>query len=205
MPDIINKQYAYADPADLIPHPENPRVGDVAAIAESIEANGFYGALVVQRSTGHVLVGNHRLAAAVELGLDRVPVVWADVDDDRARRILLADNKSADLAYYDDESLASVLASFDDDLLGTLYSDADLDVLAALDLGGDAEVGDARDALTPADRAEDYAASGIRSIIIPLSIADYDDLVARLVQLRSELDLDSNAEVITQLVRDATE
>lgn len=52
----------------LATHPENPRQGDVAAIAASIETNGFYGAVVAQKSSGHVLAGNHRLLAARERG-----------------------------------------------------------------------------------------------------------------------------------------
>ena len=42
---------------DLIPHPDNPRHGDVPAIVESIKANGWFGTIVAQRSTSHVLAG----------------------------------------------------------------------------------------------------------------------------------------------------
>ena len=38
-------------PIDSItPHPENPNQGDRAAIAHSIETNGFYGFVICQRS-----------------------------------------------------------------------------------------------------------------------------------------------------------
>ena len=37
------------------PHPDNPRVHDEDALDESLEANGFYGAVLVQKSTGHVI------------------------------------------------------------------------------------------------------------------------------------------------------
>ena len=114
----------------LIPHPANPRRGNVDAVAESIRANGFYGALVVQRSTRHVLAGNHRLQAARQLGMATVPVVWVDCDDDRALRILVADNKSSDLATWDDRALADLLRDLDgDDLTGTLFDQAELDAL----------------------------------------------------------------------------
>ena len=39
---------------DLSCHPDNPRRGNVDEIRSSIRINGFYGALVVQRSTGHI-------------------------------------------------------------------------------------------------------------------------------------------------------
>jgi len=72
----------------LAPHPENPRRGATAAIVDSIQAHGFYGALIAQRSTRYVIAGNHRLQAAITAGLETVPVIWLDVTDEQARRIL---------------------------------------------------------------------------------------------------------------------
>jgi len=121
---------------ELVSHPSNPRQGDVGAIIQSIESNGWYGTLVAQISTGHVLVGNHRLQAAIHCGIDRVPVHWVDVDDDTAHRILLADNRTTDLATYDDHALADLLAEMgkNGNLEGTGYDGDDLDdLLAELD------------------------------------------------------------------------
>lgn len=101
-------------------HPRNPRIGNTKAIDESIGANGWYGAVTVQRSTGYILAGNHRYDAAVNRGASEIPVVWVDVDDETALRILLADNKIADLGEYDEETLTDVLASLDT-LEGTGY------------------------------------------------------------------------------------
>ena len=118
---------------ELVPHPSNPRQGDVGAIIQSIEANGWYGTLVAQISTGHVLAGNHRLQAAIHCGLDRVPVHWVDVDDDTAHRILLADNRTTDLATYDEHALADLLVEMGKtgNLDGTGYDGDDLDQLLA--------------------------------------------------------------------------
>ena len=116
----------------LTPHPDNPRRGDGDIVRGSIAANGFYGAVVAQRSTGHVLAGNHRLLAARAEGLDAVPVVWLDVDDDRARRILLVDNRANDKAGYDTGLLADLLGELHvtpGDLSGTGYTPGDLDEL----------------------------------------------------------------------------
>jgi len=118
---------------DLIRHPETPRRGDIPAISASIEVNGWYGAVVAQSSTRHVLAGNHRMEAARRLGMTDLPVHWLDVDDATARRILLADNRTSDLATYDDEVLVQLLeaAAADDDLIGTGYDSDDLDDLLA--------------------------------------------------------------------------
>jgi ParB-like chromosome segregation protein Spo0J len=118
-----------AEVGSLLRHPLNPREGDIGAIAESIQRNGWFGTVVAQRSTSYVLAGNHRLEAAKHLGFKSVPVYWVDVDDDTAKRILLADNRTSDLASYDVESLASLLndIALHDDLSGTGYEGDDID------------------------------------------------------------------------------
>lgn len=163
--------HAFAHP-DLVPlltdathlhaYPGNPRVGDTSAIADSIRVNGLYRPVYGQRSTGAVLAGNHTFAAAVALGATRVPVVWLDVDDDQAKRIVLADNRTADLGAYDDRALAQLLVDLNataDQLVGTGYTDDDLtELLALVDLepvapGGDGEPGEGL-ALVDDDEAE---------------------------------------------------
>lgn len=103
-------------------------------LVESIRRNGFYGSVVAQESTRHVLVGNHRLRAAREAGIASVPVLWVDVDDDQARRIMLVDNRSSDLAGYDAQSLAALLEATreqEGDLAGTGFDDQALSLLLA--------------------------------------------------------------------------
>jgi DNA modification methylase len=132
---ILNERYELVPTAKLTEHPDNPRRGDVEAIGQSIDANGFFGTLVVQKSTGHVLVGNHRLRAAIAKGIEEVPVVYVDVDDEKARRILLADNRLSHLATNDDEVLAALLKELtesEDGLVGTGYADDDLAALLKL-------------------------------------------------------------------------
>ena len=106
---VINQEYELA-PVDAVrPHPKNPRRGDTVAICESIVTNGFYGAVVAQRSTGYILAGNHRWKAAKDTGAETIPVIWIECADDEALRILLADNRTNDLADYDTEALHRVI------------------------------------------------------------------------------------------------
>ena len=109
-------------------HPRNPRRGDLRAVKQSIQRNGFVGALVVNRRTGHILAGNHRYMAARELGMVEVPVTWVDVAPSREVKILLADNKASDLGGYNNEALAQLLqaVALEGDLLSTLYTQVDL-------------------------------------------------------------------------------
>lgn len=115
----------------LIPHPMNPRRGDVGRIAESIKVNGFYGAILVQRSTNYILAGNHRWLAAQQVGMATVPVIWLDVSDTKAKKIMLADNRTSDMAQYGSEELQQLLRSVlaEDDLRGTGFDANDIEQL----------------------------------------------------------------------------
>lgn len=122
------------DVEKLSQFPGNANSGDVEAIEESIEVNGFFTPLLVQRSTGNVIAGNHRLLAAMGLGARQVPVIYLDVDDERARRIMLADNRTARLGHDDEALLADMLGGLyatDVGLAGTGYSAPDFERLLA--------------------------------------------------------------------------
>jgi DNA modification methylase len=150
---LLTQELVHVPVDRLLPHPDNKRQGDIGAVYQSIEANGFFGALIVQRSTGHILAGNHRYLAAREAGARELPVLYVDVDDDQARRILLVDNRTNDLAAYDEEGLADLLKSILEEtgtLVGTGFDGDDLDQLLD-DLGreptakGDGDTGERDD------------------------------------------------------------
>lgn len=139
----------------LRPHPNNPNQGDVGAIVDSIHENGFYGVIVAQKATSRILAGEHRWRAAREAGLVRVPVMWLDCDDDAALRVLLADNRTAELGLRDETKLHELLMQLidtPDGLAGTGYDPDFLDSLAA-DL--DTKMGEVLDAIAPEPSAED--------------------------------------------------
>lgn len=210
---------------DLIVHPANPRQGDIGTIVQSIEKNGWYGTIVAQRSTGYVLAGNHRLMAAQSLQLDTVPVYWVDVDDSTARRILLADNRAADVAAYDNDRLSDLLTSMmveTGDLLGTGYTEDDLDdLLVLLDenrgaadwaspsretdhSSASAGAGEGIDEFRTWDESLDiYKDRTSRYMNLAYPIEDFEEITQKLADLRRHLDVESNAEVVIALVRDA--
>ena len=134
---ILDQEIGDVPVDSLMPHPQNPRQGDVGAIADSIDVNGFYGAVIAQRSTRRILAGNHRWKAAKALGITHLPVLWVDVDDAHALRILFADNRDSDLASYDVkiqvDGLRALLEA-SGSLQGTGYDTDDLDQLLR-DLG----------------------------------------------------------------------
>ena len=193
------------DPKSLVVHPDNPRQGDIGAIVTSIENNGWFGTLVAQRSTRQVLAGNHRLQAAIALDMQDVPVYWVDVDDAEAKRILLADNRVSDLATWDDTILVSLLESLanDDALLGSGYDGDDLDALLYDAQLNESSLGNLlQDNPTPTERADVIEAAGIRSVIMPFPMETYNEVVGMLAAARTDLGVDTNADVLEKLLRE---
>lgn len=122
--------------ADLEPYERNPRQGDVGAIATSLERNGQYRPIVVNSRDNVILAGNHTWYAARELGWEKLAATYVDADPEQARRIVLVDNRSNDLATYDNQALADLLREIvevegSDGLAGTGYDSDDLDALLA--------------------------------------------------------------------------
>ncbi len=132
---IANLEAVQVAAVNLKPHPENPRRGNEQAIQRSIQENGWYGSLVVQKSTGYILAGWHRFVAGQSLGMSEFPVVFVDCDASAARRILLSDNRTSDVAGYNEPELLALLnqltESFGEpELLGTGYDADDVALIA---------------------------------------------------------------------------
>lgn len=115
---------------DLTPWSENPRKNEAAVshVAESIQRFGF-ASPIIARTGGEVIAGHTRLLAAQQLGLDRVPVRYMDLDPVDAKLLALADNKVAEIADWDDEALERILSELKADgvdLDGLGWSDDEL-------------------------------------------------------------------------------
>ena len=108
---------------DVRPYAHNPRRGDLEAIKESLRQHGQYRPVVASVRTSEILAGNHTWQAAKALGWEHIAVSWVDVDDEEAARIVLVDNRTNDIAGYDDAALAELLSSLPD-LTGTGYDGA---------------------------------------------------------------------------------
>ena len=122
------------DIASVQPHPRNVRQGDVGAIATSLSTHGQYRPIVVQESTGHILAGNHTYKAALSLGWDKIACIFLEGDDKRAIAYALADNRTMELGYTDDDLLNNLLSTVSDDYI-TLWDNLGWDEfeIAAID------------------------------------------------------------------------
>jgi hypothetical protein len=107
--------------AELSPDPRNARLHDrrnTDAIKASYQAHGQLKPVVVQRVTdaGQAMViraGNGSLAAVKELGWTHLACVVVDMSDRDAIAFALRDNRSAELAEWDWQVVATELAGFD--------------------------------------------------------------------------------------------
>lgn len=98
-------------PDALIPYENNPRFNDgaVGAVAASIEKFGFRNPVLVDKDLV-VIAGHTRIKAAKRLGLAKIPVVvLKDLSPEKAKAFRLADNKTGELAAWDETALQGEL------------------------------------------------------------------------------------------------
>jgi len=121
----------------LIPYARNARTHSpeqISQIAASIAEFGFNAPILVDSSDG-IIAGHGRLLAAQKLGLEEIPVVVLDhLSDIQRRAYLIADNKIAENATWDEQLLAQELAALERDgldlrLVG--FSEDELKILLA--------------------------------------------------------------------------
>lgn len=100
---------------ELKPYKNNPRHNDMAvdAVANSIKEFGFKVPIIIDKND-EIIAGHTRLKAAKQLGLEDVPCIIADdLSDEQIKAFRLADNKVAELAEWDFDSLKAELEELD--------------------------------------------------------------------------------------------
>jgi len=139
-----NPEYKHRPVEDLIPYARNARTHSdeqVDKIAASIKEFGFLNPVIVDGENG-IIAGHGRIMAAKKLGLDEVPTVEAThLTDAQKRAYILADNRLALDAGWDDELLRVEFADLTEegfDLALTGFTD---DEIAALEPGPEPEEG----------------------------------------------------------------
>jgi ParB-like chromosome segregation protein Spo0J len=122
----------------LLPYARNARTHSdeqVAQIAASIAEFGFTNPILAG-SDGVIVAGHGRLAAAQKLGLEVVPVVVLDhLSPTQRRALVIADNRIAENAGWDDAMLRIEIAALQDDDFDLSLTGFDADALAELMAG----------------------------------------------------------------------
>lgn len=126
----------------LKPDPSNAREHskkNLDAIEASLERFGQQKPIVVDE-TGTVIAGNGTLEAAKALGWKKIAVVRTSLKDGEAIAFALADNRTAELAEWDDRALAACLQQLNDEQMGsTGFAPNDLEELLKRLAPADAE------------------------------------------------------------------
>jgi len=127
----------------LSPNPNNPRKNDdaVVAVARSIQTYGFNNPIITDGDL-NVAAGHTRLKAALELGLETVPVIRVPgLVGSKFTGFAIADNKTAEIADWDNEKLSKLIAELnadvDFDLSALGYDDMELTKLLDMEYQDD--------------------------------------------------------------------
>ncbi len=124
--EIVNKKID-----DLKPYENNPRFNDDAVefVANSIKEFGFKVPIVIDKN--NVIVAGHtRYKASMELGLKEVPCIIADdLNEEQIKAFRIADNKTNDLAGWNDDLLGIELKDLEIDMTDFGFGDFELSML----------------------------------------------------------------------------
>lgn len=125
---------------DLVPYAANARThseDQVSQIAASIKEFGFNNPVLIDMNNG-IIAGHGRVMAAIKLGLELVPTVTLDhLSDAERRAYILADNRLALNAGWDEEILAAELKRLDDEIDLSLLGFDDDELARLLDVQSD--------------------------------------------------------------------
>lgn len=128
---IVWKQIGEVKPYENNPRSKRPE----KKVAQSIQEFGWQQPIVVD-TQGVIIAGHTRYSAAKLLGLESVPVVVADLPEDKANAYRIADNRTNQDADWDFVKLTEELTklqelSFNLDVLG--FEETELESLLSID------------------------------------------------------------------------
>lgn len=98
--------------SEIFPYYDNPRdnTNAVEPTKESIKRFGYVKPILVDKA-GVIIAGHTRYVAAYQLGMEFVPVVYSDMDDEMAKKYRILDNKLAEKSSFDEDQLLEELRS----------------------------------------------------------------------------------------------
>lgn len=177
---------------ELKPNPRNPNTHparQIELLAKNIRYFGFRHPITVSKLSGHIVAGHGRLAAAKHLGLQLVPVDYQDfASENDEMAVLVSDNRLAELASIDLNSLESVIndlkiEGFDTLLTG--FEDGDLESLLTPDNSAPEDGGDEDEEL---EKGEVTIALGLYRFKLP-----QDDYLAWIDSVKQEVGFDKES------------
>ena len=224
---------AYVALGELLPAERNAKGHDAPLIEASVSRFGFVEPIIMDERTGRLVAGHGRLAelergeAAGEERPDGIganddgkwlaPVVrgWSSKDDAEALAVGIALNRGTERGGWQYEELFDQLSELTGGELGLLgigFADEELDDVLAraqeeiveYDPNPDWAGHEGAHAEPSMDeRTQQYARKGIRSLVLDYATNEFDELVATASRLRRERGVETNAELVGLLIREA--
>lgn len=130
---------------ELKEHPRNPRVHPDSALdklVKSINEFGWTNPVLVSKD-GYILAGHARCKAAQKAGLEEVPVIFLDLEGEKADAYLIADNKIQEETEWDIPLLTDLIKDLGDngfDVSLTSFEAAEIDELFGNDTSGSEDI-----------------------------------------------------------------
>ena len=182
---------AYKKIKELIPYCNNSRTHSdeqVLQIASSIKEFGFTNPVLID-GQGGIIAGHGRIMAAQKLKMDEVPTITlSDLSEAQKKAYIIADNKLALNAGWDEEMLRLEISELGDlgfDLALTGFSDEDMDALFAKDAvqEGLTDPDDVPDLADPISKQGDVWVLGAHKVMCgdSTSLVDVESLMGGLM------------------------
>ena len=119
----------YVKPEDLTELPENPRKHPdslIDKIEKSMSKFGFTAPILALKESKEIVAGHGRLKTAKKMQLDKVPVIFLDMDRKHALEYVIADNKLQQDSTWDFLKLNELFKDEEFDVDVTGFNDAEV-------------------------------------------------------------------------------
>jgi ParB-like chromosome segregation protein Spo0J len=195
------------DPVSLVEHPRNYNTHpaeQIRLLAKIIKHQGWRNPITVSKRSGYVVKGHGRLAAAMLLKCDEVPIDLQDYKDEASELAeMIADNRIAELAEADQDALKGLLLDenfngFDIELTG--FDQDDFDRLLKNEMQVDHMVSGEEPPKSREELEDAYLSSEIRQIVLIYEASEYENVTAKFEKLRKENSLTTNVDVVDFLL-----
>lgn len=122
--EILARDIVMYDLSKMQPHPDNPNLGDVDSIVESIQENGVVDPILFNEGNGKIIAGHHTRLALLKLGHKTGPTIVINVSEKRHLKMMAALNETGRKAQYDYVKLNALLNKIGS-TTGTGFTDMD--------------------------------------------------------------------------------
>jgi hypothetical protein len=211
------------DPKNAREHSER----NISAVANSLNEFGQRKPIVVNKKNKVIEAGNGTFEAAKSLGWTHLAAVFGEDDEETAIGYALADNRTAELATWNDEILGELLQSisdnesvtiatgFTDDEIAELCSVATEDMTPSDDLVSQItapESGSGEAPATPAEAGEgsgdsgddyddeDVSATHVRMVQLFFNSETIDPFMNKIMALRGKFETDNVTDTVAKAV-----